>query len=358
MISHVYKPKRKKNGKVVIARNYRGRYRLDGDFSVTDVALKTTDKHVAEQKLRDIIKEKEHERAGIIAPKLQRNAAETPLTEHLKDFLGDLKAKGRTEDYVGLIKGRVERQLEGCCWKFTRDVSADSFISWRARQNYAPKTLNEYLNASNVLLNWMVKQGRIAYNPLHAVERVSIRGKQQLRRAYTDDELNKLLAVAEDYEMLYMSAAYTGLRLGELTALLWVDAHLDEARPYLEVRASTTKNGKPAIVPLHPCLINEFKAARAIKTGDFVFPQYAHPNRRLAKHLQKAGLERIDAAGRKLDFHSFRYTFATKLARQGVSQRLAQELMRQIEIKTLKINTFRVSFYPVTSASLRRDMPI
>ena len=32
--------------------------------------------------------------------------------------------------------------------------------------------------------------------------------------------------------------------------------------------------------------------------------------------------------GRKLDFHCLRYTFATKLARSGISQRLAQELMR------------------------------
>ena len=45
-------------------------------------------------------------------------------------------------------------------------------------------------------------------------------------------------------------------------------------------------------------------------------------------HLQKAGIEKIDASGKKVDFHSFRYTFATKLARKGVSQRLTQELMR------------------------------
>ena len=35
----------------------------------------------------------------------------------------------------------------------------------------------------------------------------------------------------------------------------------------------------------------------------------------------------------KLDFHSLRYTFATKLARKGVSKRLAQELMRHSDPK-------------------------
>jgi integrase len=44
--------------------------------------------------------------------------------------------------------------------------------------------------------------------------------------------------------------------------------------------------------------------------------------------MEKAGIERMDASGRKLDFHALRYTFATMLARHNVSQRLAQELMR------------------------------
>jgi len=45
MKSHVYK----KNGKTVLDRNYRGRYRLDGDFTATDISLHTSDKQVAEK---------------------------------------------------------------------------------------------------------------------------------------------------------------------------------------------------------------------------------------------------------------------------------------------------------------------
>jgi len=37
--------------------------------------------------------------------------------------------------------------------------------------------------------------------------------------------------------------------------------------------------------------------------------------------------------GRRLDFHALRYTFATKLAREGVAQRTAQELMRHSDPK-------------------------
>ena len=329
MILHVFKRKRKKKGKTIADRNYSGRYRLDGDFAATTVALYTTDKQVAQKKLREIIQEKERERAGLIAPKLERVSAERPLAEHLKEFSADLNARGRTEKYIQLLSGRIERLIDGCKWKYVRDISADRFVGWRSFHQAAPKTLNEYLNAMNALLNWMVRQGRIADNPLRNVQRVDVRGRQQLRRAYSDDELKQLLEVAEDYYLLYLSAAYTGLRLNELTSLLWLDVHLNNEHPHLEVRASTTKNSQRATVPLHPRLVEEFRnAAVNVKTDDFVFPQYAHPDRRLARHFTEAGLCRFDAAGRKLDFHSFRYTFATKLAKQGVSQRLAQELMR------------------------------
>lgn len=114
MISHVYRKKRKKNGKTVLDRNYRGRYRLDGDYEMTDVALKTIDKQIAEEKLRDIIKEEQMERAGLIAPKEQRVAAEKPLADHLQDFLDDLVALGRSEVYERLVRTRNKRLFKDC----------------------------------------------------------------------------------------------------------------------------------------------------------------------------------------------------------------------------------------------------
>ena len=41
MIAHVYKPKRKKNGKTVTNRLYRGRYRLDDDFAPEDTPMRS-----------------------------------------------------------------------------------------------------------------------------------------------------------------------------------------------------------------------------------------------------------------------------------------------------------------------------
>ena len=89
MISTIFRPKRQRGGKSVSSRMYRGRYRLDGETQITDVPLHTNDKQVARQKLAEIIRERERERQGIIAPKQQRDAAQRPLKGHIADFIAD-----------------------------------------------------------------------------------------------------------------------------------------------------------------------------------------------------------------------------------------------------------------------------
>ena len=73
MIANVFKRKRRRGGKIVeTSDSYYARYRLDGEYAITQVCLETSDKVVAQKKLSDLVREKERERAGIVAPKLQR----------------------------------------------------------------------------------------------------------------------------------------------------------------------------------------------------------------------------------------------------------------------------------------------
>lgn len=330
MIQNVYRKKRTKNGKTTIDRNYRGRYRLDGDLKTEDIPLNTSDKQVAEQLLRDIVHEKQMERAGLLAPKKERVAAEQPLAEHLRDFLNDLEALGRSTVYRRLIRTRNGRIFKECSWRFAKDINSDCFVAWRATQkDLSPKTLNEYLNAANTLLNWLVRHGRISSNPLSHVGKIEIRGRQQKRRALTTDELNRLLEVSEDRRLLYLTACYTGLRQNELKQLMWGDVHFG-SKAFIKARASTTKNGKEAVIPLHPNLTSEFQSYKPadVDQGTKVFGIDSNPDRAFVRDLKNANIVRVDALNRKVDFHALRYTFCTMLAKNGTSQRMAQELMR------------------------------
>ena len=332
MIAHVFKPRRRNpSGKVVAGRIYRGRFRIKGDFAITEVSLETTDKQVAEKKLAEIVSEKERERAGLLAPKMQRESAKQPLLVHLTDFVADLTTLGRSEIYRRQVKARVTKLSAECGWKGLGDVTPDSFVSWRSRQSQlGPKTLNEYLNATNAFLNWMDRQGRAAGNPLKRVPQADTRGRQGKRRAFSDEEFNRLLAVAGPHRLLYVTAAYTGLRSNELRQLVWDDFKLGHERPHIVVRAGTTKNRREALMPIHPELLPELKAVKLPNTGDAqpVFTGCNNADRVIRRHIAAAKIARIDAMGRKLVFHSLRNTFATKLAVSGVPQRLAQELMR------------------------------
>lgn len=260
MIAHVYKPKRRKNGKLLVQRTYRGRYRLAGEFSISDVPLNTVDKQAAQSRLMSIIQEKEREKAGLKPAKSECEAMSKPTPVHLDDFVSDLKALGRSPQYQRVMKARINRLVAECGFEKLNDFSPDAFTTWRSKQTeLGPKTLNEYLNFSNSFLNWVKRQGRIPSNPLATVTKVDMRGRQRRRRAITPEELPRLLKAAGKRRLLYLTAIYTGLRIDELRKMLWADLHLNEDRPFILTRACTTKNRKEAVVPLHPVLASELR---------------------------------------------------------------------------------------------------
>ena len=301
-----------------------------------DISLGTPDRQVAERKRTELLAEKEREAAGIIAPRPLRDAAQKPLSEHLQDLLADLGAQGKSEKHLANIGHRVGSLIQACGWKMAKDVTADSFQIWRKGQSLSAKTLNDYLEAARRLLNWMEKHGRLVGNPLKSVEKVGTQGREtRHRRAFTDDEMKRLLvAVPDDRKAIYLLAVHTGLRRGELAALRWGDLHLDAVRPFVSVRASTTKNHKPATMRLHDEVVAALCAikAKAAGDGDKVFLRFPRIER-FKRDLTKAGIAYVDTQGRVADFHSMRKTFGTNLAKGNVPRRTAMSLMRHSDGK-------------------------
>ena len=66
MQSHVFKHKRRVNGKIVASRCWYGRYKLPGDLCAKTVALETTDKDVARGRLRKIVARLEGKRLASV----------------------------------------------------------------------------------------------------------------------------------------------------------------------------------------------------------------------------------------------------------------------------------------------------
>ncbi len=204
-------------------------------------------------------------------------------------------------------------------------------MAWRRVQTKSQKTLNEYLTGAKVFFTWLVAHGRISANPLLAIQKGEARGNQvRPRRAYNDSELAALLGVAGDQRIVYLTAAFTGIRHGELKALCWVDFNLTGEKPSVTVRASVSKNRRLACLPLHSDLVSALRQFRpaSVQAGELVFKGLVPRSELFNEHLKAANIVKKDSQGQVVVFHSLRHTFCTNLHRAGVSQRETMELMR------------------------------
>ena len=341
MIRKVYKPSRLKNGRAVVGRLYRGRYRLDPRDRIKDIALHTNIKEVAEKRLTDIIREEQQEREGLIAPKHQREAVNRNLPEHVEDFIAERRSVRRDEKYVRELRRKLLRLIEDCSWKFVRHVTAESFCGWSGKQTTSPKTLNEYLNAARGLMKWL--EPRVGPNPLRFVQKVETAGEPtRPRRAMAVDQLRKLLSVSGERAIAYMVAVCTGIRRGELEKLEWRDVFLDPLQPFIAVRSSIGKNKKHVMQPLPPYVAEELRKIRPsnVSPNVLVFREGIPSMPVYRKDLAAAGIDYKDAQGRYADFHALRKTFGTLLTLSSRSERTVMELMRHSDMKlTAKVYT-------------------
>jgi integrase len=346
MIFEVEKRRSRQGGKVRETRAYYLRYRLP-DMPVDRwKSLGVTDRQVAEKKAREFIQETEREAAGILEPRVIRDAARKPLKEHLEDYVADLERRGRSGRGgrgARLLKGRVIRLMADCGWKVPIQITPDSFTAWRSGRAESARTLNHYLQGMVAFLNWMERSGRVKANPLKHVCKVDERGQRRwLRRAFTDEELRELVEGSGPRGIIYLTAARTGLRQEELRQLTWADLSLEADAPFVVVREASAKNKKEERVCLVPEIVERLRAYRSSECapGALVFPNGIPRASRLKVDAKRNGIEYRDASGRYADFHALRYTWATFLQRNDIPQRFAMKLMRHSDMKlTAKVYT-------------------
>jgi integrase len=346
MIYSVEKRRFRQNGELRETRCYHLRYRL-GDMPVDRwKSLGVSDKQVAEKKAREFIQETEREAAGILEPRVIRDAAKKPLKEHLDDYVADLERRGRSGRGgrgARLLKGRVVRLMDDCGWKLPIQITPDSFTAWRSARVESARTVNHYLQGMVSFLNWMERNGRLKANPLKHVSKADERGqRRRLRRAFTDEELRKLVQGSGPRGIIYLTAARTGLRQEELRQLAWADLSLEADAPFVVVRESSAKNKKEERVCLVPEIVERLRSYRPsdFAPGGLVFPNGIPRASRLKVDAKRNGIEYRDESGRYADFHALRYTWATFLQRNDIPQRFAMKLMRHSDMKlTAKVYT-------------------
>lgn len=311
------------------SRIYHGWFKLPTWPKAREESLRCTNKQVAQKRLIERYEELQLEAAGIMPPKALRETEQKELSFYLDEMI-QAKASNRDDRYLAELKARVVRLCRECRWSNVASVTPDSFQLWRVArmsEGTSAKTLNEYLISIRSLLNWLVVRGRLMQNPMAGVELLPVYGMVRPRRALTDAEFQRLVAVSGERGLLYTFAAYTGLRYAEIEALEVRDLRLEER--LIVVRSETTKNGRVAHQPLHDSIVahlGQYVDTKGLSPQDRLFGGMSRKH--FPKDAAKAGIALVGQDGRHVGFHSLRHTFCSWLQRSGSVQRVLMELMR------------------------------
>src|SRR3954454_3399833 len=205
------------------------------------------------------------------------------------------------------------------------------------------RTKVKLLTVLNGIMSRARRLHRLPANPMADVEKPRHRRSTAIE-VFSPEEILALVRVAasEQDAAIYLTAAFTGLRRGELVALRWRDVHFAAQRirvsgSYSGGRLTTPKSGKVRAGPMTPALAAALArlGQREYFTGkdELVFPGS------LGNYLDASALSRRYRAAlkraelRPLRFHDLRHTFGTRMIAKADIRRV-QEWMGHADVAT------------------------
>ncbi len=335
------------------------------------------DKGVAQRRLALLIRERDLVASGLGV----EEGIDRPAAEVISEFLAELTAS-RSPRYVRRVRDILVRVQANLRFRTLRDLRPQALLQYRRMrlgQHCANRTCNMEVRVVGTMLNWAVRTGLLAFNPIAGIRSLPAGRayEKKPRRAMSEDEAERFVAAAiqideESFDRafatrtiesgargsgyaakprlrpipqvpMWLVLATLGPRFGELTSTTWAD--LSESRATLTLRAATTKARRERVLPLPPELMETLRSLRVAQHERlgripgpaeriFLSPSgapwthnHSYVIKRFRAVLELAGIPIVDARGEKLDVHALRYTAATRMARNGVPLVVCQRLL-------------------------------
>jgi integrase len=238
------------------------------------------------------------------------------------------------------------------------DISTEMVEAWRANlgagreKPLTNRTRNKSLTILGAVMDRACRVYGLPSNPVRGVEKLRERYDATRFAFYSPEEVHALVRAAgsEQDGAIFLTAAYTGLRRGELIALRWRDVDFERsairvAGSFSDGQLTTPKSGRGRVVPMVPEVAQVLArlSQRTEPTGedDLVFPgeqglylDGSALRRRFAAAAERAGL-------RAIRFHDLRHTFGTLAVRGAESIVELQNWLGHAEVRT----TMRYTHY-------------
>ena len=280
--------------------------------------------------------------------------------------------KDRRPSTIGDYRNAVRRYLvpEFGADTLLHTIDTERIDAYRERLLVEGKLSRRTIQKILVLLHGILKRakrkGWIASNPAADAERVTVRRTGDFN-VLSPEEVHAVVRAdgSELFGAIYVTAAFAGLRMGELRALRWQD--VDFAKRLVHIRRNFTADafGPPKSLRVRSVPMSD-PVARVLDglsrrdgdTGpeDLVFsPGFRVPfhndtaRKRFYAALEAAGLGRPRAKDDPIVFHDLRHTFGT-LAVQAFALSDVKAMMGHADISTTMIYVHHV---PQTDAAAR-----
>jgi len=226
-------------------------------------------------------------------------------------------------------------------------------------EDLADRTVNKYLTVLHGLFVWAQRRYKLPANPVANVERRP-HAKRGNIDVFSREEVLALVRVADSEQdgTIFLTAAFTGLRLGELLALRWRD--VDFANSAVHVRQSftngrvdTPKSGQERTVPMADevaealAKLGQREHHRADDDLVFCGTNGGHLAGHRLRDRYKATLK--EAGLRGLRFHDLRHTFGSHAIRTADSR----EVMEWMGHQDLATTQRYLQFKPKQDAARR-----
>ena len=275
-----------------------------------------------------------------------------------KEFCQRLELKGRRKSHrltvASDLRNHIAPFFAGKTLDRIRPEDIERYVAAK-RKSLAVKTIRNHVNTMHSIFDLGLRKGWCQVNPVKQADRPTVTETETRIQFLDQPELELLLAAPYPDDAfgrieptLYLTAAMTGLRQGELIGLRWRDVDFGASRirvvsPYVRGEFGDPKSiGSGRSVPMAERVadaLGDLKQRTLYsRDRDLVF---CHPE--TGKPLDRSKLVRRfkealrHAEVHQITFHELRHTFGTRMAAAGTPMRTLQYWMGHADSKTTQI---------------------
>jgi integrase len=294
----------------------------------------------------------------IDSPRSAPDGQRVTMEQAGQEFCQRLELRGRRKSHrltvASDLRNHIGPFFAGKTIDRIRPEDIERYVAAK-RKMLAIKTIRNHVNTMHSVFELALRKGWCQINPVKLADRPTVKKTETRIQFLEQPELEKLLdapypddAFGRIEPTLYLTAAMTGLRQGELLGLRWRDVDFDARKirvvsPFVRGEFGDPKSsGSGRSVPMAERVADALRELRErcyySRDRDLVF---CHPE--TGKPLDRSKLVRrfkqalIRAEVHRITFHELRHTFGTRMAAAGTPMRTLQYWMGHADSKTTQI---------------------